>query len=220
VGSDEEARFVEENRALVHKLAYRLRAELDLTCEIEDLIGFGMQGLVEAKRRWDSQRGVAFKTFAHYRVRGAILDGVRKMAYLPRRAHQKRRQAEAMDWELESTGEARSATPETRADVEATLASIEDVLGKITATYMLAAVGQDEQTQRETPEDQVIAATERARLTDALKGLPERELAVVHGVYFEGRNLDDIGAELGVSKSWACRIHSRAISLLREALGV
>lgn len=203
---------------MVRKIALRVRAELDLTCELDDLIAFGFHGLLEARGRFDPTRGVQFGTFAHYRVRGAVLDGVRKMAYLPRRVHQKRRAAEAIDWELEARGEARAATPEAKADAEATLAAIDDVLGKISASFMLAAVGQDEGAAPESPEEQLIEASERERVRSALAVLPERERVVVQGMYFEGRNLDDIGAQLGISKSWACRIHTKALGLLREAL--
>lgn len=203
---------------MVRKIALRVRAELDLTCELDDLIAFGFHGLLEARNRFDPSRGVQFGTFAYYRVRGAVLDGVRKMAYLPRRVHQKRRAAEAIDWELESRGEARAATPGAKADVEATLAAIDDVLGKISASFMLAAVGQDEDAAPESPEEQLVEASERQRLRSALAVLPERERIVVQGMYFEGRNLDDIGAQLGISKSWACRIHTKALGLLRAAL--
>jgi len=215
----EEDRFIKEHEPLVRKLAHRLRAELDLSCDIEDLIAFGYSGLLEAQQRFDPSRGVQFETFAYYRVRGAILDGIRKMAYLPRRVHAKRRAAEMIDWELEAAGEARAAaSPEVRNDREATLAAIDEVLGKITAVFMLAAVGQDEEATRETPEDALVHATDRERLRRALDRLPERERIVVRGMYFEDRNLDDIGAELGISKSWACRIHTRALALLREAM--
>jgi RNA polymerase sigma factor for flagellar operon FliA len=215
----EDERFVAEHESLVRKIAQRVRAELGLTCEVEDLVAFGFHGLLEAKQRFDPTRGVQFQTFAYYRVRGAILDGVRKMAYLPRRVHAKRRAAEMIDWELEALGETRATAPaETKHDLEATLAAIDDVLGKITATFMLAAVGQDEETAHESPEEALIGATERARLREALEALPEREKIVVRGMYFENRNLDEIGAELGISKSWACRIHTRALGLLREAL--
>ena len=210
--------FVREHMPLVRKLALRLRAELDLTCDVDDLIAYGLQGLVEAKSRFDPERGVQFTTFAHYRVRGAIIDGVRVMAYLPRRAHQKRRAAEAIDWELESKGEARAASPEARADVEGTLAAIDDVLGKITASFVLQCVGQDESEPKATSEDKLISATEQERLRRALHVLGERESIVIRGMYFEGRNLDDIGAQLGISKSWACRIHTKALGILREEL--
>jgi RNA polymerase sigma factor for flagellar operon FliA len=217
VGTEDD-RFIEEHQTLVRKLAHRVRSELELTCELDELIAFVYHGLLEARQRFDPTRGVQFGTFAYYRVRGAIMDGVRKMAYLPRRVHHKRRAAEAIDWAIEAQGEALAAHPELRSDAEKTLAAIDDVLGKITATFMLAAVGQDESSAPESPEAQLIGAVEKESLRVAMKALPERELTVIRGMYFDGRNLDDIGAELGISKSWACRIHTRALGLLREAL--
>jgi RNA polymerase sigma factor FliA len=214
--SAEDDLFVKEHASFVRKIALRVRAELDLNCDVDDLIAFGFHGLVEARGRFDPSRGVQFNTFAHYRVRGAILDGVRKMAYLPRSIHHKRKAAEAVDWILESEGEARAS--QARTDLEQTLTSIDDVLGKITATFMLAAVGQDESSAPVSPEEAVIGASEKQSLSRALDSLPERELIVVRGIYFEGRNLDDIGAQLGISKSWCSRIHTRAIGMLRDAM--
>ena len=81
--------FIEEHEGMVYGLAHRLRRELSLRGEIDDLVAFGFGGLLEAERRFDPARGVRFRTFAYYRVRGAMLDGVRKMAHLPRRAHER-----------------------------------------------------------------------------------------------------------------------------------
>ena len=82
--------FVREHEGFVRSIALRVRAEMDLTCELDDLVSAGFHGLLEAKSRFDATRGVQFSTFAYYRVRGACIDSVRKMAYLPRRAHQAR----------------------------------------------------------------------------------------------------------------------------------
>ncbi|MFW6088028.1 MAG: sigma-70 family RNA polymerase sigma factor, partial [Myxococcota bacterium] len=90
-------RFIEQHRDLVQRLARKVRSELDLTCDAEELEAYGFQGLVQARDRFDADRGVRFSTFAYYRVRGAILDGVRQMAFLPRRAHRRLRLAEATD---------------------------------------------------------------------------------------------------------------------------
>ena len=161
-----------------------------------------------------------FNTFAYYRIRGAVLDGVRKMAHLPRRVHQARKAAEAFDAMAESTGDARAASPEQRADAAATLAAMEDILLKTSASFMLAAVGQDETETPETPLDALIGASEQVRVREALAVLDERETVVIRGFYFDGRNLDDIASELGVSKSWASRIHTKALGVLRGALAL
>jgi RNA polymerase sigma factor for flagellar operon FliA len=221
VADDEANRFASEYQGFVRSIALRVRAELDLTVDLDDLVGFGFQGLIEAKGRFDASRGVQFNTFAYYRVRGAVIDGVRKMAYMPRHMHRLRKTAEAMDWALEEAAEARAAgvAPTTAEDAaELALRQMDDVLGKLTASFVIAAVGQDEESQRTDAEEMLIARESQERVKKALEVLPEREKIVVMGMYFEGRNLDDIGAQLGISRSWACRLHTKGLALMRAAL--
>lgn len=210
--------FVKEHEAFVRNIAGRVRKELDLHCDLEDLVAWGFQGLIEARARFDAGRGVQFGTFAHYRVRGAVIDGVRKMAYLSRRAHIARKVAEAADDLLDHEGATRAASPEVRADVEQTVRAIDDVLGKLTASFVIASVGQDESASAEPADEQLIRAGESVRVRGAVAKLPEREARVVRGLYFEGRLLDDVAKELGVSKSWASRIHTKALALMKASL--
>lgn len=212
--------FAKEHHGFVKSIALRVRAELSLRCEVDDLLAYGFQGLVEAKGRWDADRQVKFTTFAYYRVRGAIIDGVRKMAYLPPSAHHLRKTAEAADWVLEELGETQ-ATEEAAgrvAEAEQTLAQMDDALSKLTASFVIAAVGQDEAAQQNSPEERLLTREAVERVRRVLEILPEREKIVVVGMYFENRSLDDIGAQLGVSRSWACRMHTRGLRLMREAL--
>ncbi len=208
--------FVAEYDGFVRSIALRVRNEFDLTTDIADLLAWGYQGLLEAKQRYDASRGVQFNTFAYYRVRGAIIDGVRKMAYLSRRAHQARKFAEAADDILEQAAATRAASPEARKDVEQTVQAIDDVLGRLTASFVIASLGQDAEVEQ--PDEALVRHGERERLRAALSLLPEREAIVVRGMYFEERLLDDIAKELGVSKSWASRIHTKALGMLRETL--
>ena len=210
--------FVKDYQGLVRSIALKLRAQLDLTCDLDDLIAFGNQGLLEAKSRFDPTRGVQMNTFAYYRIRGAVLDGVRRMAYLPRRIHQKVRAAESLDLIAEPIGDARAASPEAKADRVATAQALDDALSRVTAGFLMSAVGQGEEHQPETPEEELVDAQTRARVAKALEGLPERERALVNGFYFDGRQFDEVAAELGISKSWASRLHAKALDLLRVAL--
>lgn len=210
--------FVKDYQGLVRTIALKVRAQLDLTCDLDDLIAFGNQGLLEAKSRFDPTRGVQLNTFAYYRIRGAVLDGVRRMAYLPRRIHRKVREAEALDLVTEPIGEARAASPEAKADREATAQALDDALSRVTAGYLMAAVGQGEEDQPDTPEEELVGAETRARVEKALETLPEREQALVRGFYFDGRQFDEVAKELGISKSWASRLHAKALDLLRDVL--
>lgn len=190
--------LIAEHHKMVLGLAGRLRRELSLSGDLEDLIAFGFGGLLEAERRYDPSRGVRFRTFAYYRVRGAMLDGVRKMAYLPRRAHE-RLKAEA---ERVPTA-APTALDKAFTRMSANLTSASPVQGSFA---------------EESPESALLKNESIERLLGALARLPERERAVIRGHYFEGRPLDDLAAELGVSKSWASRIHTQALGALRAAL--
>ncbi len=213
-----EREFIEENEPLVRKLALRIRAQLELTTDLEDLIAYGFRGLVEARDRFDPSRGVQFATFAHYRVRGAILDGVRQMAYLPRRIHAQRKAAEAFDRAAESVAEQRAASPGERADMAATLEAMDDVLGRTSAAFVISVLGQSQEDAPPAPDDEVSSSRERARVAAALDVLPERERALIEGYYFHDRTLEELGSEMGISKSWASRLHTRALGLLRDAL--
>jgi RNA polymerase sigma factor for flagellar operon FliA len=210
--------FAKQHEPFVRSIATRVRNELDLNCDQEDLVAWGFQGLLEARQRYDANRNVQFNTFAYYRVRGAVIDGVRKMAYLSRRAHQIRKFAEAADDLLEQEAETRAASPEARADVAQTVQAIDDVLGRLTASFVIASVGQDQASAPELQDESLIRAETSVRVREAVAKLPEREAKVVRELYFEGRLLDDIAKDLGVSKSWASRIHTKALRVLKRAM--
>lgn len=211
--------FVLEHEALVHGIAQKVRTQFDLNVEVEDLVAFGYAGLLQARERFDPSRGVQFKTFAYYRVRGAVLDGIRKMAYLPRRAHEKLRAAAAADDVLEATGEEHAATPPEARGIEGATERLGDAIGKLTASFVIAAVGQEDTApEQSSPEATLLRSEAKARVREALASLPERELALVRGFYFEGRQFDEVAEELGISKSWASRLHGKALGQLKKAL--
>jgi RNA polymerase sigma factor for flagellar operon FliA len=211
--------FIEEHRALVVGLASKLRRQLDLSTDVEELAAFGFAGLVEARQRFDPSKGVQFSTFAYYRIRGAILDGVRKMAYLPRRAYARLRAAESADAVTEPLGEARAADPRARQSSDRVVADLDDALAKLTAGYVMSAVGQNEDdAPPENPEEELLGRELRKKIRGAIDVLPERERALVVGFYFDERRFDEVAAELGISKSWASRLHSKALERIREAI--
>lgn len=210
-------RFVAEYRPLVVDIASKLRSQLDLRSDLDDLIAFGFTGLLQARNRFDGARGVQFNTFAYYRVRGAIIDGVRKMAWLPRRAHRKLRVAEAVDQLAEETGAQRSAAKGQGSIARSeALRSVDRVLGKISASFVVSCVG----PAKDTPdaEEQLLAEEQSRRVRDLVVALPDRERQLVEGFYFHGRRFDEVADELGISKSWASRLHSKALELLKKSL--
>lgn len=218
MGSQDDERFVRDHEGLVTHIAKRLRREMDLTLAMEDLKAWGFQGLLEARSRFDASRGVQFSTFSYYRIRGAMIDGVRKTGYVSRRAHELARIAEAADGIAEQTAEDRAGkSGAQKADVEATVANIDDILARTTAAFVIEAVGQAESTAPAIDEA-LISAEAGARVRKAVEGLPEREAKVIRDFYFKGRVLDEIAADFGVSRSWVSRMHTRGLGLLKDAL--
>ena len=192
---------VVQHEKMVLGLASRLRRELCLHGELDDLVAFGYGGLLEAQARFDPSRGVRFQTFAYHRVRGAMLDGVRKMAPLTRRAHEK----------LRNSGETPpSAVPSAPTTLDKVFARVS--AGLTTAGPLHGTFGE------RSPEDTLLCHENIGRLLGALHQLSERQRFVVRGYYFEGRSLDDLARELGISKSWTSRIHTQALAELRSML--
>ncbi|MDH3817831.1 MAG: sigma-70 family RNA polymerase sigma factor [Myxococcales bacterium] len=189
--------FITEHEKMVHGLANRLRRELSLRGDLDDLIAFGFGGLLEARHRFDPGRGVRFQTFAYHRVRGAMLDGVRKMSQLPRRAHER----------LQAAAEPTPTAAPTALDRAFTR------MGALSAGTVLQGRFGDE-----SPEAVLLKNESVTRLLQALPSLSPRQRVLVRGFYFEGRSIDAMAQELGISKSWASRLHTNALRELREAL--
>ena len=207
--------FIREYDAFVRGIVRHTRAQLGVDSSVEDLVAFAYQGLLEARQRFDPARGVQFKSFAYYRVRGAVVDGVRRMAYLPRRAYARLKAAEAVDLEGEPLAEG-AAAGGAPPDGESALRALDGVLGRVAAAYATAASAED--SEGDSPELSLLARERRSAVQRALATLPEQERFLVQGHYIDGRNFDELAAELGLSKSWASRLHTRALGRLRDAL--
>jgi RNA polymerase sigma factor FliA len=213
----ENEQFVREYEGFVRGVATQTRTQLSLDTPLEDLVAFGFQGLLEARQRFDASKGVAFKSFAYYRVRGSILDGVRSMARLPRRAYARLRAVEAMDQFSEATADGRANATQ-KPDIAVNLRAVDAILGRVAAAYTVAVSAEDAEAGAGSPEEALLRDERSTRMRTALARLPEREQRMVRGHYFEGRQFDEVAAELGISKSWGSRVHARALDLLRQAL--
>jgi RNA polymerase sigma factor for flagellar operon FliA len=221
---------IRDHAPLVKRIAHHLMARLPPTVQVEDLIQAGMLGLLDAARGFDGSQGASFETYAGVRIRGAMLDEVRRNAWAPRSVHRKAREAaeviraiehregrvardsevaEALGVSLEEYGRIQTDA------VTCRLLSMEDL------TVEVGEAGEQAGELGVDPEDPLAALESsafRQGLIEAIQRLPEREKLVLSLYYDEELNLREIGAVLGVGESRVCQIHGQAMLRLRARL--
>ncbi len=212
MGSDDA--YIEEHRPLVLSIVDKVVRQFNIQGPRDDLIADGFRGLIEARSRFDAERGVQFSTFAYYRIRGAIIDGVRRNAPLPRRLYARLRAAQSADEITEILGRERAKNPQVRSDVKQTVLSLDDTLSNIAQSYALAAMEQPTH-EVDTAEENLLSAESAHHIRAALEVLNPRERAFIERFYFKGETLESVGKEFGISKSWASRIHTKALKKIR-----
>ena len=211
---------------LVKRIAYHLMGRLPDTVQIEDLIQAGMVGLLEAIKHYDAGQGASFETYAGIRIRGAMLDELRRADWTPRSVHKKARMvAEAIrDIENQAGRDATDSEVASRLNIslEEYRQILQDTVSCKTFSVEELIQGEDgviDQVHAETqPEQQLIQQNFQQALAKAIAELPERERLVVSLYYDEELNLREIGEVLEVSESRVSQICSQAMLRLRARL--
>jgi len=213
----------------VEQLARRVAATMPHSIDIGDLVQDGVIGLIDAAHRFDEARGIKFETFAERRIRGAMIDALRKDAW-PRGGRRQRREHEAAREQLRrELGHEPSL-----ADLAAKMGSDEKRLGRtivrinaIESTSPLAnGDNHDESTlpaalipsEPEQPDTAYEKSETKDRIRAAIESLPAREQKVIGLYYYQEATMKQIGAEIGVNESRVSQLHARAIKRLRDAL--
>ncbi len=213
------ARFHSE-LALVEAVAAHIVKSVGRSVEFDDLVAAGREGLLDAARRFDSSRGVPFGAYAHLRIRGAILDGVRRFSGLSRRAYER---IAALDAAVQiSEGEAEQVFADAAGtDPRAARRALEEHLSSIA---LAAAIGIATERRGDVMDgdDSPEEALARAQLVQTVRGavadLDAVESQLVRRHYLDGERLEDIARDLEMSKSWASRLHTRAVGRLAKRL--
>jgi RNA polymerase sigma factor FliA len=223
---DSEA-LVMRHAELVKRIAYHLAGKLPPSVEVNDLIQAGMLGLLEAAGHYTADRGASFETYAGIRIRGAMLDALRKLDWAPRSVHRKARAAASAIRELEAElgREARDVEVAQRMGVP--LDEYHRVLQDAASCRVASldeANGEDDSLISHAADDKhdpFRDASEegfRAALMRAIKELPERERLVMSMYYDNELNLKEIGAVLKVTESRVCQLHGQALVRLKARL--
>ena len=218
--SDQSGIAIGEHYTLVKRIAYHLRTRLPASIATDDLIQAGMEGLIHAQRAFEPSRGIDFEMFAKTRIRGAMLDEVRRISYSTRSAITIKRE---QDQAIAALSKEHGRAPKS--------AEVADYLGKDIATYekeRLIAEGVDvvssdalpanleESSELESGPDQTLEREQVIeQLADAIEQLPERSRMVLALYYQEEMNLKEIGAILDVSESRVSQIISETAGKLR-----
>jgi RNA polymerase sigma factor for flagellar operon FliA len=220
--------LVAQHAVLVKRIAYHLSARLPRSVQPADLIQAGMIGLIEAARHYDSTQGASFETYAGIRIRGAMLDEVRRGDWAPRSVHRRAREISAVVNRLENAkgGEVRDSeiAEALGVSLEEYHRSLQDIAGQRILSFEDVAVDGEAPAGEASagapdPTDDLAQEEMRAALTGAIEGLPERERLVLSLYYDEELNLREIGEVLGVTESRVCQLHSQALVRLRARLG-
>ena len=213
--------------SLVDIIARQILRTLGGAAELEELLSYGREGLWDAARRFDASRGVPFRGYANFRVRGAIIDGVRSSARLSRRTHERLNGLQAAARVSEGAHEDAVAPRAPGAGVAEAEQALGDHLAAMAtamAAGLIAPTAHGDDGERtlvemgEDPEQAFGSAQLLAAIRGAIAELPHEEAELVRRHYLEGARFDHVAEELGLSKSWASRLHTRALTRLAKRL--
>jgi RNA polymerase sigma factor for flagellar operon FliA len=227
-------RLVVAYSPMVKFVAGRLGAGLPSHVDDADLISYGLMGLIGAIERFEPERGIKFETFAMTRIRGAIIDELRSLDWVPRSVRSRAREIEAAQAKLEHELQ-RAPTEEELAtklglEPEALRSSLLEIANSsVYALDELWTISDSSGDQvslldtisdprAEDPQESLASSEVKDRLTDAVASLPEREQLVVALYHYEGLTLREIGEVLGVTESRVSQLHTKAVMRLKSAL--
>ena len=215
---------------LVKYVAARLNTHVGQHVEFEDLVGYGVFGLIDAIDKFDYEKGFKFETYASLRIRGAMIDGIRKLDWVPRTLRQKSKMLETAYKELEAE---LGREPEESEIAEKLNISIEETQNLIKKTSLVTLTSLDDYLEQnreinfsdslssksDAPETKILKQELKQILVEAIEKLSDKEKKVVTLYYFEDLTLKEISHIMEVSESRISQIHSKAVFKLQNKLG-
>ncbi len=204
---------------LVKRIAYHMKSRLPDSVQVSDMLQAGMVGLIEAGRTYSSDKGASFKTFAGTRIRGAIIDDMRKNNWLPRSVTQKARKVSQAIQQIEQST-LQQATPEMIAKYMGI--SLEDYHRMIKDVGSTELFSLDEQVYEVADShnfmSDIVNEDLKQHLADVITSLPEKEQLVLNLYYYEELNFKEVAEVLDVSESRVSQLHGQAISRIKAKM--
>lgn len=219
--------FAHVIRAMAHRLAFRLPAYLDA----EDLISVGTIGLMDAMEKYDPTREAKFKTYAEFRIRGAMLDEIRSMDWIPRSVHERIGLLQKTHIVLLNRLGRPPLDEEVATELKMPLEELDEFISRARGAVMISIddLGLQEpdghkvvkmlaDTHHPDPLSSLVSEREREAIAEAIQELPEKERLVLTLYYYEELTMKEIGELLKVTESRVCQIHTKAIVRLKAFL--
>lgn len=226
-GDKGQGAFIAKYAPLVKRIAYHLMARLPASVIVDDLIQAGMVGLLEASKNYNAELGASFETYAGIRIRGSMLDELRRNDWAPKSVHRKTRELAQVVRSIESRTGRDARDDEIAEEMGISLDDYYKILQDSSSSRMFGfeELGVDEEALESnsisghpSPYDAMKDERFRVKLTEAISGLPEREKMVVTLYYDSELNLREIGSVLGVSESRISQLLSQAMIRLRARM--
>ncbi|MCG8500323.1 MAG: FliA/WhiG family RNA polymerase sigma factor [Firmicutes bacterium] len=222
-------KLILEYSPLVKYVAGRLNIYFGNNVEYEDLLSYGVFGLIDAIDKFDLAKGVKFETYASLRIRGAIIDSIRQLDWVPRTLRQKSKEIEKMYIELESKLGRQPDDREVADKLNISIKELHKVLNDLNISNLISLdevleqnhesnIGLSYDSQFQSPTDYAEFNETKKILTESIDKLSEKEKKVVTLYYFEELTLKEISAIMKVSESRISQLHSKAVTKLRAKL--
>jgi len=215
------ALLIEQHRPYVRVLAVEVARGLPPHIELEELISCGNLGLVEAAERYQPRYGVTFQTFAYYRIKGAVYDGLRKMGAMSRTEYARSRFVARANDILQSATDDEQANPGVALSVNDEISATQSFVDALIPVYLLSLDDTNLPEVADASENTLdrIQHDELVTLTRSLvKELPDDERELIEKIYFGHQPMVEVAKSLGVSKSWGSRLHAKAVKHLRALM--
>ncbi len=211
---------------LVKRIAYHLLNRLPPTVQIDDLIQAGMVGLLEAASNFDSKMGASFGTFAGIRIRGAMIDEIRRSDWTPRSVHRKYRSVSEAIRKIENETGEDAKDADVAVALGISLSEYHQILIDSSSSRIYSIDTMEENTQdatipssgEKTPEEAFSGGEYQQQLTEAIRGLPDKEQLVMSLYYDDELNFREIGEILDVTESRICQLHGQALLRIKSRM--
>lgn len=219
--------LVKTHALLVKRIAHHLLGRLPQSVQLDDLIQAGMIGLLEAARNYDSSKGAAFETYAGIRIRGHMLDEVRRNDWVPRSVHRNSRMISEAVQHIENKLGREAKDVEIAKALDISMTEYHEMLKDSAGSHLYGfddlgvtddVLHGDEETIKSEPQANVLQDDFVSHLSQVIDGLPEKERLVLSLYYEQDLNLKEIGEVIGVSESRVSQILSQAILRIRARL--